>query len=448
MSSVGGLTVLYVASQRAVTYNAPMHDDSSPRRRITAVLFVANALSWTAFIAVVTVAALAAERLTGSARYAGVPSALGTLGSALGAYVLTQSSGRFGRRPIFSLGFLTAGLGAAVGALALVQGRLPLLFAGMLLLGFGRSVSQLLRYAAGDLWTDEKRASAMAFIVWAATIGSVLGPLMVLPTSRWGTLHWDSDLAGPYAFCALGFAASALWVFAFLRPEPLKLAKSAERNTPTSAQTPPPKTVPTNAISLLRSRPTVQLGFLVLVVAQGVMTLVMTMTPVHIHGHGHGLSLVSGVMASHTLGMFALSPLTGRLADRLGARPMIILGSGLMALSGVLAASAQEAEAGRLTLGLFLLGVGWNFSFVAGSTVFQEGLELSERLRLQGLADALTWTSAGLSAMVSGFVVSATSFPALALGASIASLLPLAALRMEAHRSRISPETGKEEPPH
>ena len=182
--------------------------------------------------------------------------------------------------------------------------------------------------------------------------------------------------------------------------------------------------------------PTVWSSFLVLMVAQFVMILVMTMTPVHIRGHHHGLALVGGVMMFHTLGMFAIAPLTGWLVDRFGARPVILAGSVLLAFSSFLSSTAGEAQAVPLTVSLLLLGVGWNFALVAASAALQEGLPLSDRLRLQGLADALTWTSGGLAALVSGVVMSMWLFQGLSLAAAGISLVPLAALRYEAGRRR------------
>ena len=407
------------------------------RRRLTRVLFCGNALASTSFILIITVAALAAEGLTGSARLAGVPSALGTVGSALGASALTAWSRRWGRRPVFSAGFAVSALGAGLGATALVRESWSGLLIGMVLLGFGRSVSQLSRFAAGDLWTTKRRASAMGFVVWAATVGAVAGPLLVVPTSRVGTVSLGAELSGPFLFCALGYALAALCYFALLRPEPLSLAVEDEQPRDHSEQ--PRDHSLTHAglaggndqrsIWALVRLPTVQLSFLTLAVSQGVMVFVMTMTPLHVRGHGHGLSLVSGVMAAHTLGMFAISPLTGHLVDRWGARPLSALGGGLLVLSTLLSAAADQAQPVLITTALFLLGVGWNFGFVAGSAVLQEGLRLNDRLRLQGIADSLTWASGGLAALTSGFVVAAGSFQVLALLAAALSLLPLVLLQ-------------------
>ncbi len=360
----------------------------------------------------------------GSTQLAGLPSALGTIGSALGAAALTALSGRAGRRAAFSLGFAISAAGGVIGVSSLRMTSLTALFAAMFVMGFGRSVSQLSRFAAGDIWPDEKRATAIGFVVWAATIGSVVGPLMIVPASRAGAAYHGAELAGPFAFAGAGFALAALFYFATLRPEPLTLAVAPDDS---AAEEPGQDRRPLR--QLLR-HPTVQLSFQVLMVSQFVMILVMTMTPVHIRDHHHGLTLVGGVMMSHTLGMFAIAPVTGYLVDRLGAHRMIAAGSLLLAFSTLLAAAAGQAQARLLTVSLFLLGVGWNFSFVAGSAALQEGLALRDRLRVQGLADSMTWISGGFAAVASGFVMSAWAFRGLSLLAAGIALAPLLALRI------------------
>ncbi len=397
---------------------------------MTGALFIGNALASTAFLAAVSVTSIASQELTGSTQLAGLPSALSTLGSALGASVLTALSQRSGRRAAFCLGLAISAVGGAIGVSSLWMVSHGALLGAMLVMGFGRSVSQLARFAAGDLWSDDKRASAIGFVVWAGTIGAVVGPLMIIPASRVGTTLLGAELAGPFAISGLGFALAALWYFATLRPEPITLAVVATPATaPESSRDPRPP------LRDLLQRPNVRLSCLVLMISQFVMILVMTMTPLHIRGHHHGLSLVGGVMMVHTLGMFAISPLTGYLVDRLGARRMIVIGSIVLALSSVLASASGEAQAAPLTVSLFLLGVGWNFGFVSASAALQEGLTLRDRLQLQGLADAITWSSGGLAALASGFVMSAGSFRGLALAAAGFSLVPLLVLRYAVRES-------------
>ena len=397
------------------------------RLRLTGALFVGNALSSTAYLAAVTVSALAGQELLGSAHLAGLPSALSTVGSALGAALLTAWSQRIGRRNAFTLGFTLSAVGGILGVGSLQSASFGLLLASMIALGFGRSVSQLSRFAAGDLWPEARRAKAIGFVVWAATIGSVVGPLLIVPAGRLGRSQLGAELAGPFALTALGFTVAALWYFVMLRPEPLELAAAPESPTNPKARFEERRPGGRGLPELL-AVPTVRLAFVTLMASQFVMILLMTMTPVHIQSHHHGLGLISGVMMVHTLGMFAIAPLTGALVDRLGARQVIALGVALLVLSALLGALATEAQADLLMVALFLLGVGWNFGFVAGSVALQEGLTLGERLRVQGLADAATWISGGAAALASGLVLAAGSFRSLSLIGACFALVPLVLL--------------------
>jgi predicted MFS family arabinose efflux permease len=415
------MLVMTVESNHREGYNPRMESRDQQRRRLTGALFVGNALASTSFICALTVASIAAEELSGSTQLGGIPNALGTAGAALGATLLTALSQRSGRRIAFTLGFATSAVGGAIAATSLWTLSLGALMGGMFILGFGRSVSQLSRFAAGDLWPAKRRASAIGLVVWAATIGSVVGPLLIVPASRAGTAYLGAELAGPFVLTGLGFALAAAWYFASLRPEPLTLAADSDESIPDAGEHPQP-------LRELLRRPTVELSFLVLMASQFVMILLMTMMPLHIRGHHSGLALVSGVMMVHTLGMYAIAPITGLLVDRLGARPLIALGALLMVLSALVGAGAGEAQPMRMSLSMFLLGVGWNFGFVAASAVLQQGLALRDALRLQGLADSATWASGGVAALASGFIVAAWSFQALAcLGAGVA-LIPWIAL--------------------
>jgi MFS family permease len=170
------------------------------------------------------------------------------------------------------------------------------------------------------------------------------------------------------------------------------------------------------------------------------MVLVMTMTPLHMADHGHGLDAVGLVISGHTFGMFALSPLSGRLASRFGTPLVIAAGLAVLAFSSALAAVAPPDGGVVLFLALFLLGWGWNLGFVAGSALLTEGLSVSERTRLQGVTDALIWSSAAAAALGSGVVVAVASYTALGLlGAALIGLPVWAMLRGRTALRRITP---------
>lgn len=396
-----------------------MPEHAETRSRLIWTLFAGNGISSTAYIGLVTVSSLIAEEVTGSASLSGLPNAIGTLGTAAGAAALSALSFRVGRRRAFSLGFTIAVVGAILTATSIGIGSLPVLLLGMAVIGFGRSVSQLARFAAGDLRQEEHRASAISLIVWASTIGAVFGPLLLGPTSAMASLAGFDPLLGPVMVGIVGFGLAATLIFVGLRPEPLSLTIAPESEHPGEA----------SPIREIFSIPTVQLAMVALVTSQFVMVLIMTMTPLHIKDNGGDLGTVGIVMMAHTLGMFAIAPLTGRLVDRYGPRRMIMVAVGVLLGSAFIAMSAPTANTIILVVGLFLLGVGWNFGFVAASTELQIGLPVADRLKVQGIADSITWISGGLGAAISGVIVGVSSYFVLAVIGAIFTLAPIPFVR-------------------
>lgn len=393
----------------------PEHLRDRQRRRALATYFVSVALTSTGYIATFTVAALAAPELTGSRASSGLPSAVAVAGTAVAATLLSTLMARRGRRAGIVAGLAIGVAGAAAGLFSLFVGSFALLLAGSLAIGFANSASQLTRYAAADLSTSA-RASALSLVVWGSTIGAVIGPNLVAPAGTLAsTLGWD-PLAGGLA-AALIFVLAALAVASFGPRAPGSLTEPIEDRSAPSVGT---------LVLLRRLLGTVQGRTAVLALGSGqlVMVLIMTMTPLHLHESGHGLEIVGLVIGAHTLGMFGLAPVSGRLTDRLGAPIVAGLGFGLLALAGVLAALTPAAAGTVLAAPLFLLGVGWSLTFVSGSSMLSGAGPLSEQARLQGATETLVWTVAAVASLVSGFVLDLVGYQLMAvIGASIAVLL-------------------------
>jgi len=154
------------------------------------------------------------------------------------------------------------------------------------------------------------------------------------------------------------------------------------------------------------------------------MVLIMTMTPLHMTDHGHDLAAVGIVISAHVFGMFALSPISGRLTDRFGSLPVIAAGQAMILASALLSAVAAPTEQLVLLIALFLLGWGWNLGFVAGSAMLTGGVSSTERARVQGVSDALIWSTSAIASLGSGFVVGAWGFAVLGiLGALIVGVV-------------------------
>ena len=391
------------------------------RRRTVWSLVAGVALGSTGHIAAVTVATIAARQLAGTATFAGVPGAAVVLGAATGSVVLSRVMARSGRRRTgLAAGYLT-GVGGALGAtLAVILGSFPLLLVATFLIGFGNSSNQLSRYAAADMYPGTRRASAIGTVVWGATVGAIVGPNLVEPAGRIALSLGLPQLAGPYLVPVLFVGLAALLSIGLLRPDPFELADDSSKRTADMPDSGP--------LREILGRPSVVAALVALIIGQFVMTLIMTMTPLHMDMNHHSLAEVGVVLSGHTFGMFALSPISGRLTDRFGSPAVIFGGSAVLITSAVMSAFAPPDGGVILFLALFLLGWGWNLGFVAGSALLTTNLSIVERTRIQGLADALIWGTAALASIGSGVILTVAGFTTLGLLGATLVLLPVSVL--------------------
>jgi MFS family permease len=379
---------------------------AAARNRIRGALVTGVALGSTGYIAAVTIGTLVAQDLLGTSALAGLPGATVVLGASMGSLSLSWLMARSGRRPGLALGYGIAVIGAVLATIAVVDRAFLLLLAATILIGFGNSASQLARYAAADMVPSSRRANAIGLVVWASTVGSVLGPSIVAPAGAFAISLGLPELAGPYLVPVVMVGLAAIISFVFLRPDPMALSDHVVSGID------PGEAAPLREIV---RRPAVIGAIVALVAGQFTMVLVMTMTPLHMRQHGHDLTAIGLVLSAHTFGMYALSPISGRLTGRLGPLTTIFLGTGVLIASSVMAALAPPTGGLLLGVALFLLGFGWNLGFVAGSSLLSSGLEIAERTRIQGAADALIWITAAVASLGSGFVVEFAGYTTLGL---------------------------------
>ena len=396
-----------------------MTDYARVARKITWVLFLSQGLSSAGFIAAFTVNALVAVELTGQTAMAGVPGALYVLGQACGAVVWGFSMERIGRRRALALGQVIGVIGSAIAMAAVVDRSFFFLLVGLLLVGIARSAVDLGRFAAAEVHLPADRGRAIANVVLGSTVGAVFGPLLVGPTGQLAAAAGFAELAGPYGVGCVVLAVAAVLIFAGLRPDPRDIGRELARIHPES--------VPgqaTRSLAEIMRQPGVVVAVVSVVFAQLVMMVPMSITSVHMKAHQHPLTAVSLVISAHTLGMFAFSIISGRLTDRWGRGPVIILGSAVMILSCLLGAPSTNLL--PLVVALFLLGLGWNFAYVAGSTLLADQLSPPERAKTQGCNDLLLNLASAASQIGSGVVYASGGFGVMGLAAAAAAVVPLA----------------------
>ena len=367
-----------------------------------------------------SVGALLATDLSGSAGWSGMAATLSTLGAATAALPLARLAVSKGRAVSLSVGAWVATTGAILAATSAVVRSFPLLLLSLLLIGVSTAVNLQARFAATDVATPKTRATDLSLVVWATTVGAVSGPNLIGPGDILGGWLGLPALAGPFLFTVIAQSAAGVIYLTGLRPDPLRFA----REHPTADEV----GVGSNRQGTDHPHRR-RLAFVALALSHATMVSVMAMTPVHLVDHGASLVVVGFTISLHIAGMYALSPVFGYLADRFGRIPLIIVGQGLLSLSLFATGLGSEVE-GWVVVGLILLGLGWSSATVAASALLTESTPLERRTQTQGLSDVIMSGSGALGGGLSGVILlmvgySGLSFTALAL---VATVLVLAVL--------------------
>lgn len=426
------------------TANAPTGTsafDDALRRRVQkktlTVVVISQVLGGAGLAAGITVGALLAEDMLGSDSLSGLPSGIYTLGSALAAYLVGQSTGRWGRRLGLFGGFAAGGLGAFGVVAAAVTDNVPLLFAALFVYGAGTATNLQARYAGTDLAPPAQRGTAISVAMVSTTLGAVAGPNLVEPLQRLATALGVPALAGPFLLAGAAYSAAGLALFLLLRPDPLFLAREldAKQSQANHLATDDPSGRPV-AERAAKIGAGAFVGALIMVLTQMSMIAIMTMTPVHMRAHHHDLGAVGLVIGVHIGAMFLPSLATGVLVDKIGRVPMAIASGVTLLLAGITAAAAPGDSLALLILALALLGLGWNFGLISGTALVVDATVPENRPRVQGNIDVLIALAGAGGGAVSGVVMSATSYAVLSLGGGILALLFIPALVRARPRTR------------
>lgn len=386
-------------------------------RRVLMVVSLSQIFGGAGLAAGITVGALLAQQMLGTDAYAGVPSALFTLGSAGAAFVVGKISQRYGRRTGLSTGFIVGGLGAIGVVLATLLNSVIVLFAALLIYGAGTATNLQARYAGTDLANNKQRATAISTTMLMTTFGAVLGPNLVEVMGKVALSIGIPALAGPFILSAVAFITAGLVLFIMLRPDPLEIAKAIEAHQHKNKENKTP------ALHTSGNKKGLAVGATVMVLTQIVMVAIMTMTPVHMKHHGHGLAEVGIVIGFHVGSMYLPSLITGILVDKIGRTAMSIASGITLLLASLVAAFAPSNSMVLLIVALSLLGVGWNFGLISGTAQIVDATEPSTRAKTQGKMDVLVALAGASGGALSGMVVANASYAALSLAGGLLSLV-------------------------
>ncbi|MDH4397682.1 MAG: MFS transporter [Actinomycetota bacterium] len=385
------------------------------QKRTVKVLALGQAFGGFGLGATLSVGALLAVELSGTTAWSGAAATLSTLGSAASAIPLANLAYRKGRRVALATGAAIAITGAMSMILAASLRSFPVELIALFLLGAGSAVSLQARFAAADIPVSGPRGKDLSLVVWATTIGAVVGPNLIAPGESLGLAIGLPHLAGPFLFTIFAQTTSTLIFWFGLRPDPLLIAKEIA-GLPARRVNPGFKA----AIAVIRERPMAGYAVLTIALSHMVMVSVMSMTPAHLSASGHSLSDVGLTISLHIAGMYAFAPVFGMLTDRIGSVKTIVLGQ-LIFFVAIGFAGLGQNNFQLVMVGLFLLGLGWSAATVAGSALLTEVLPTDEKTKVQGFSDSLMNLSGAFGGAISGTILLLYTFG----GLNAAALIPV-----------------------
>ena len=395
-----------------------MTDLSKLARKITWILFIAQSLASAGFIAAAAINPILGAKLASSRTLATVPTAMYLLSGALSALVWGYLMDRIGRRNGITLGLVIGMLGNGLVLFAIQLSSFILAVTGLMMMGITNSAVLLGRFAAAEVNPPDQRGRAISAVILGGVIGTILARVAAVPMSGFAVSIGMDELAGAYLTTLVLFAIAAVIVFLGLRPDPRDLGREVAKLYPTII--PHGEARP---ISQILRQPAAITAVTAMMLGQVVMVAVMVITSLHMEDHQHLRSDIYSVISAHTFGMYAPSIISGWLLDKWGRGRMILTGASTLLLACILAPISPNVL--PLGFALFLLGIGWNFCFVGGSTLLADQLSPAERSRTQGFNDLLVGLASATISLGSGYIYATTNYTTIAIVAGALALVPL-----------------------
>ena len=395
------------------------------QQRTIKILALAQVLNGLGVAGTVAAGSLLVSSITDSETLAGLAQTSSVLGAAALAIPLARLTARGGRRLALSVGYLAGVLGSILAIIGGSSKTLAFMLIGTFLVGAASAAGYQARFAAIDLASDEHRAKHLSFVVWGLTIGAVIGPNLMDPSGRLAESLGLPHLVGPYLISTITLLLSTLVIQLFLKPDPYFTARSMRGESGSE------KRQIKKALSHIVENPRALFAILAISTGHIAMVTIMVMTPVHMKHVDVTLTIIGLVISIHVLGMYAFSPLVGSLSDRIGRVNTIRIGVVTLLLAAVVAGRAHADDATQLGIGLFLLGLGWSFTLIAGSTFLTESVVPELKTSAQGASDLVMNLSGAFGGAIAGVVIATLSYGWLcALAAIPVSFLGIWSLRI------------------
>lgn len=385
-------------------------------RRNTLVLATVTAVNSVVLQLASAVSSITFVLVTGERGLLGLGPAIFLTSSGVTAVVAGRTMDRYGRRPVLAAGFAAAAAGCALTSLATHLSSVALLLLGFVLIGMGQATSLLIRAAAGDMYAAARRARGISYVLSGAVVGAVLGPAVFSPMFADRKLD-AAELTVPW-LSAAGIALVALAIVLLVRPDTRVIGQLLN----THAGEPEPAAAP---LAEIVRRPGVVPAMIASLASFGVMVSVMNLAGyVVVEQHHHSQNSVFPIIGAHVLGMYALVLVVGTLIDRVGRTPA--LGAGLLVMGASTLCLQWFSGVPVTAVLLFGLGIGWNISFVAATAQMADCTAPGERGKLLGFNDLVAALLAASLALIGGYGVESAGVGALAVGATIIVISPVA----------------------
>ncbi len=393
-------------------------DIQALQRKTVRVLTTGQVLSGFGLGSTLSIGSLLAQDLTGSTAWAGAAATFSTLGAATWAIPLARRAYAKGRRVALATGAAIAITGAVLIITATAIRFFPLLLVALFLMGAGSAAGLQARFAATDLPSTKSTGRDLSLVVWATTIGAVIGPNLFGPGEIIGGWLGLPHMTGPFFLTILSqIAASSVFWFG-LRPDPLLTALELG-----DAKAAKPKLSIGSALQTLKQYPKAAYAVATIALSHMVMVSVMSMTPAHLKEHGATLVVVGFTISIHIAGMYAFSPIFGWLSDKIGKIQTVVLGQAIY-IAALLFAGLGMNDHQSVLIGLFLLGLGWSAATVSAAALLTSTLPTELKTNVQGLSDSLMNLSGAFGGAISGSIMAALMF----VGLNLAALVPVSVI--------------------
>ena len=403
------------------------------QNKVVKTLATAQVLSGVGVAGTVAAGSLLVSSITDSETLAGLAQTSAVLGAAALALPLARLTAKGGRRLALAVGYIAGVIGSIFAITGGAQRNIFLMLIGTFLVGAASAAGYQARFAAIDLATTETRAKQLSFVVWGSTIGAVTGPNLMEPAGNLAEGFGLPRLVGPYMISAVTLLCASVVILIFLRPDPYLIANKENLETRKKGST-------KLALKHISNNPKALFAILAIAIGHVAMVSVMVMTPVHMAHVDVSLTIIGLVISVHVLGMYAFSPLVGSLSDRFGRVRIIQIGILTLLLSTIISGKAQADDAYTLGVGLFLLGLGWSCTLIAGSTLLSESVSAEFKASSQGASDLVMNLAGAGGGAIAGVIIGTLSYGWLCLAAA----LPVLALGVMSLKFKSMPQASNE----